>query len=264
MPSVAEIRRGLAACLVPPLMALASAAQAKPLYILVVGDSIAANCNEHVYPAAPGVLQIALDGSEKPAADPLDWADCRRGSTWVPLGRQLIEAGMADKVIFMSIALSGTKASDWQTPEGKAYPKLQKAIGVLQQKGVKFDFAFWQQGDADIGGNAPRYTRSLRVAMHHIAMSVPIRTWLIAHQSSCHGKRDPKIAQAQSFAAMNYLMDHFPGPDTDALGSAERFDGCNLNQAGQEKMARAWLAAMQAARADSAKVQKESLLYYFK
>ncbi len=249
--------------LMPVMLAWASLAQAKPLYIFVVGESIASNCHEHPYPAVKGVYQIGLDGVEKPAADPLDWADCRRGSTWVPLGRQLIEAGMADKVVFMPIGLQQTKASDWQ-PGGKAYPKLKQALALIKQRGLRFDFAFWQQGDADIGGNAPRYTRSLRVAMHEIAQNVSIHTWLIAHQSSCHGRADPKIAQAQSFAAMNYLMNHFPGPDTDALGSADRFDGCNLNQAGQEKMARAWLVAMQAAQADSVKVQKESLLYYFK
>jgi hypothetical protein len=237
--------------------------QAKPLYILVIGQSIASNCNEHPYTAVSGVYQIGLNGLETPAADPFEWADCKRGSTWIPLGRNIIKAGLADRVTFMPIGVSDATAGDW-APGGKAEAKLSRALALVKQKGIVFDYAFWQQGPADIGTVGPRYTKALNSVIYRIAKNASVKTWLIANHAACHGRSDANIAKVQYYIAKYYHLSIFPGPNTDQLGERYRFDGCNLNQAGQEKIAQGWLDAMVATESTRGKIQKEMLLEYFR
>lgn len=230
--------------------------------ILIIGQSVSANCNEHVYDAVNGVFQIGLDGAEIPAKDPFDWADCKAGSMWIPLGREIVKSGMADRVVFMPIGISGAKVSDWRQG-GVAFPKLEKAIAVIKDKNIKFDYAFWHQGSSDIG-RGRLYGSDLSALLAYVARNVKVEKWLIAQHSSCFGKIDIPLARVQKEIGKNYVSRRFPGPDTNLLGAGYRVDGCHLNYAGQEKMAEQWLSSMQTADRLDATVQKESLIYLFK
>ena len=53
---------------------LALSVKKLPLKILVIGQSISSNCNEFKFSAVTGVNQVSLDGVEKSAADPFEWA----------------------------------------------------------------------------------------------------------------------------------------------------------------------------------------------
>ena len=117
--------------------------------ILVMGQSISSNCNEHVYPAVNNVFQVAKDGSIKVALDPFEWADCNKGSMWMPLGKKIIEAGIARKVIFMPIGVAASKVGDWQAG-GSVFGKLNSAIALIQAQGINFDFVFWHPHGAFI------------------------------------------------------------------------------------------------------------------
>jgi hypothetical protein len=245
----------LAFCFAPHLYA-------RQLYILVVGQSVAANCNEHRYAPVKGVFQIGLNGQEVAAADPFEWADCNRGATWIPLGRRLIESGMADRVTFMPIGVNGSTVADWSAG-GKADAKLTKALALIKQKGLVFDYAFWQQGPADANIRAPRYTKILNSVLYRLSTSANIKNWLIATHSTCHGRTAPHIAKAQQFVNSYHLLNRFPGPNTDLLGESLRFDGCNLNQAGQEQMAQSWLESIRAAEQTRTEVHRESMLDLF-
>ena len=64
---------------------LAGTANARDLYILVLGDQSAGSCHEHVYNATPGVFLLGTDGQERPAADSSKWGNCDGGSIWMPL-----------------------------------------------------------------------------------------------------------------------------------------------------------------------------------
>jgi len=236
---------------------------AKDLYLLVVGQSISANCNQHMFLGGGGIFQIDRSGKLKPASDPFDWADCGGGSMWIPLGEKLIASGMADKVVFMPIGVAGVKASDWN-PGGKAFGKLNDALAVIKYNQIKFDYAFWHQGSSDINSNPDLYMGNLSRAVKFIAVNAKIDKWIIAQHSSCFGNSDAGIAKIQRDYATEYIFNRFPGPDTNQLGNEYRFDECHLNKKGQEKMAQLWFDSLINAEKISKIIQRESLLYFFK
>ncbi len=242
---------------------MALGAQAREVYVLALGQSLAANCNEHVYGAVPGVFLLGGDGSERPAADPLEGSDCRQGSMWMPMARQMVATGLADRVVLVPVGVSGAKVNDW-TPGGAAFARLQGSLVAARQRGVVFDFALWHQGEQEATTSREAYRSAMSRVMREVSVSVPVRHWLVARHSRCSGQVSPEVAEAQQELSGNPVLRRFAGPDTDRLGSAYRMDGCHLNHAGQEEMARRWVDSMHQALASSARVDKESLLHYFR
>ncbi|GLS98537.1 hypothetical protein GCM10007918_58290 [Piscinibacter gummiphilus] len=251
-----------AACLVAAGL-LAGTAHAGEIRILVIGGALASNCNAHAFQPAAGVYQLGLDGAEKPAGDPFDWADCQGGAQWVPLGEALLRLGRADRVVFLPVGVQRARAADWLT-DSPARTRLQAALAMARAHHMRFDYALWQQGMADAGTPRSEHATQVDAVIKSINRQVRIGKWLIARQSGCAGQPDPDISSAQLQAARDPLHRRFPGPDVDALGAAYRVDGCRLNRAGQEEMARRWVRAMGEADAEYTRYQKESLLHYFR
>jgi hypothetical protein len=216
------------------------------LRILVLGQSIASNCNEHRYGPVDGVYQIVKDGSSKPASDPFEWADCAEGSVWMPLGKKLIDNGIAQKVTFMPIGVGGTRVQDW-IEGGTAFSKLNNAISVIKQRQLTFDFAFWHQGSSDIGTNKNAYIAGLTSLIGYTDANVQIARWLIARHSKCWGNYDPNIEEAQTVVGNSPALRRFLGPNNNLLGDDYRVDRCHLNQKGQEEMASMWLESIRSA-----------------
>jgi hypothetical protein len=216
------------------------------LRVLVIGQSISSNCNEYIYGAVDNVLQIGKDGVIKAAHDPFEWADCSKGSMWMPLGKRIIEGGMAKKVIFMPIGVGGTKVRDWQEG-GTAFGKLNEAISVIKKNGMKFDFVFWHQGSSDIGTSKSEYTTRLLSVIDYVSRNVPVNRWLIGIHSRCWGDYDPEVEAAQFAVANASEAGRFAGANSNLLGGEYRLDGCHLNQRGQEQMALMWLEAIRSA-----------------
>ncbi|NVI81425.1 sialate O-acetylesterase [Janthinobacterium sp. BJB401] len=216
------------------------------LRILVIGQSISSNCNEHVYPAVDNVFQVGKDGVIKIASDPFEWADCNHGSMWMPLGKKLIGAGIARKVIFMPIGVGGTKVADWQAG-GVAFGKLNIAIGVILAQGIKFDFAFWHQGSSDSGTDKDVYIQRLGEVIGYVNSKIKVNRWMIAAHSRCGMAYDRNIESAQLIFGNAPELKRYPGPNTNLLGDEYRFDACHLNEKGQEKMSSMWLDSVKAA-----------------
>ena len=214
--------------------------------ILVIGQSISSNCNEHVYPAVDNVFQVAKDGSIKVARDPFEWADCNKGTMWMPLGKKIIEAGLARKVIFMPIGVGSTKVSDWQSG-GAAFGKLNTAIGTIQAQGINFDFAFWHQGSSDAGTDKATYVQRLGAVIDYVNSKVKVNRWLIAIHSRCGGVYDRNVEAAQLEVGNAPNLKRYLGPNNNLLGNEYKFDACHLNEKGQEKMSAMWLDSMKAA-----------------
>lgn len=208
--------------------------------ILVIGQSISSNCNEYVYPAVENVMQVSKDGSIKAASDPFEWADCKKGSMWMPLGKKIIESGLARKVIFMPLGMAATKVEDWQAGGG-AFSKLNNAVALIQAQGINFDFAFWHQGSSNSGMDKASYMGHLNSVIEYTNSKVKISRWLIAIHSRCAGVYDRSIESAQLSIANAPSLNRYPGPNNNLLGDEYRFDGCHLNEKGQEKMASMWL-----------------------
>jgi hypothetical protein len=211
------------------------------LRVLVIGQSISSNCNEHVYGPVANVFQIDGDGNIQQAKDPLYWAGCDKGSMWMPLGRKLIENGVASKVTFMSIGEGGTSVAQWQEG-GMVFPKLNRAIAVIKAKGIVFDFAFWHQGSADMGMSKGEYQTRLASVVEYVNKNVSVNRWLIALHSRCAGMYDPNIEEAQREFGNAPNQRRYPGPNTNLLGDEYRMaDACHLNFSGQERMADLWM-----------------------
>jgi hypothetical protein len=214
--------------------------------ILVIGQSISSNCNEHVYPAVNNVFQVAKDGSIKVALDPFEWADCNKGSMWMPLGKKIIEAGIARKVIFMPIGVAASKVGDWQAG-GSAFGKLNSAIALIQAQGINFDFVFWHQGSSDAGMDKAVYVQRLGSVIDYVNSKVKASRWLIAVHSRCWNVYDRNVELAQLEVGNAPNLKRYLGPNNNLLGDEYRVDTCHLNEKGQEKMSSMWLESMKAA-----------------
>lgn len=219
------------------------------LRIFVVGQSISSNCNERKFGPVDNVFQVGRDGEIKPAMDPFEWADCSNGSMWMPLGKLLIEGGVAKKVIFMPIGVGGTKVRDWQDG-GAAFPKLNTAIAQIKQKGLSFDLALWHQGSSDIGTDKDEYSSRLTAVVGYIDSNIKIARWVIALHSRCSGSYDKNIEDAQFAFATAPGFNRYLGPNNNLLGNEYRLsDGCHLNELGQQAMASMWFDSIKNALA---------------
>jgi hypothetical protein len=218
------------------------------LNILVIGQSISSNCNEFIYGPSANVMQIAKDGSVKAAQDPFEWADCAKGSMWMPLGKRIIEARIAKQVTFMPIGVGGSKIADWQSG-GPDFGKLNEAINLAKKNGVSFDFAIWHQGSADFGMSRNEYAARLQSIIAYVNQNVSVKRWLIGIHSRCWGSYDGEIETAQRSVADAPASNRYLGANTNTLGDDRRFDKCHLNQQGQEEAATLWLDAIRNASA---------------
>lgn len=245
------------------LIFISQLSHAKDLAILVIGQSISSNCNAFPFNHEAGIYQYDQHGNIISAHDPFLWADCDRGSMWVPLGKKILDARMADRVIFMPIGVGGTKISDW-LDGGRAHPKLLRAMAAIQNKKIKFDFILWHQGSSDIGTKPAKYKSDFR-KLHAIVREKTSRAtpWIIAMHSRCGGSYDKKIEIAQQELA-NGLPIFYQGPNNNSLGDNYRYDGCHLNKSGQIKMAQLWLDSIKSATTKMAEFENESMLRVFR
>jgi hypothetical protein len=217
------------------------------LRVFVIGQSISSNCNEHKFGPVENVFQVGLNGDVKAAQDPFEWADCTNGSMWMPLGKLIVERGLAKQVIFMPIGVSGTTVRDWQEG-GLAYPKLNNAIAQIKQKRMAFDVALWHQGSSDIGTDKNVYLSRLGSVVDYIDARIPIGRWVIAVHSRCFGNYDKNIEDAQRAFIATPGTKRYLGPNNNLLGNEFRVsDACHLNERGQQEMASMWFDAIQAA-----------------
>ena len=240
-----------------------STANAKEIKILIIGQSISSNCNKHLYTQVNGIFQITKDGSIKPAIDPFEWADCVQGSMWIPLGEKIIQAGLSDKVTFMPIGVAGTSVNDW-LEGGRAHKKLSEALALVKNKSIKFDYVFWHQGSSDANTPSKTYGNKLNSILKKIRIEFRPEKILIAQHSRCGDLKNAEIAKEQLRISRNHLRHFYEGPDTNALGNEFRFDGCHLNQLGQEKMAELWLESIIKADKIQLTYDREILTEYFR
>jgi hypothetical protein len=245
------------------LLVLGGPVQARDLHILVIGERSAANCNEHRFGAVPNVYQMAEDGRIKPANDPLDWADCSGGSIWVPLGQRLVKAGLAERVVFLSVGLSQAGIVDW-LPGGRASSKLAAAIDISKRTSIRFDYVLFQPGSSDAQYGTSHYIDELKSLIRYVAKHATVGAWVFAKGLSCPGIRQAEIEKAQESIGRTPLYNRFEGPDTTVLETKYGFGECGLNRAGQHHMAAIWAKALLDVEKLKRKVEKETLLYYFR
>ncbi|UOO81591.1 hypothetical protein LVJ83_11795 [Uruburuella testudinis] len=226
-------------------------AGAKDLTILVVGQSLSANSGGHRYSEpVKNLYQIDLQGRRVPAKDPLLWASGDGGSLWMPLGRKMLQAGLADSVTFMPIGKGGTSLENWLTPGSYVNGKMYRALDVAAQQKIKFDYVFFLQGSSDVGTPMKDYA-SRFYTLHHIIQgrlkqSGSDPAWIVARHTRCGDLFDPEVVAVQyAIGRRDNRKHYFVGPDINPVGMQYRRDRCHLNRAGQEKVADMWLHSLQ-------------------
>jgi hypothetical protein len=237
-------------------------AEARDINLLVIGDRMAANCHAHSYASVPGVFVLGKDGHERPAADPLEWSDCKSGSIWMPLAARIKNEPGVDKVVLVPVALADLKTWDWLN--GPATPRLNLALEQAKTQGIQFDYALWQQELSDPRVSAGTYMSQVRAAMKSLSLTVNIGKWLIAETGSSAEKSIVPLKKAQLVVSQQPLLNRFAGPSDQGLAASEMRPDGTLTAAGQEKMAKRWFEAIQRADGDSDESQRESLLFYFR
>ena len=241
---------------------LAGTANARDLYILVLGDQSAGNCHEHVYDAIPGIFLLGIDGRERPATDSSRWGNCDGGSIWMPLAAHLKNQPNVSKIVLTPIIFHDMKVGQWM--ESPIADKVKTALAAINQRGIKFDYALWQHGLADVGAVDTDYLNQMRTLIKSTTISTKIDKWLIGQFGACRGRRMESINKAHKKLGMQSMRNRFPGPGDVGLESEERGPDCRLSAAGQEQMAQRWFDAIKHADVLSQHSQKESLVYYFK
>ncbi|WP_088283364.1 sialate O-acetylesterase [Ideonella sp. A 288] len=229
----------LAAVDATPCAALAAT---KPLVLLVLGQSNAANHGEARLPA-PARVPVFSAGRCAMATDPLPGGTGRGGSIWSALPQALAEAGTAAPSVVLSLlAVDSTMIVDWTDPDSPIYRRLVEHVADMSRNGLPPTLVLWQQGESDARLKTPgdRYAAQLgqlRQTLYLAGSSAPL---LLALSTVCRSVADDDLRQA--IAVLADRRNGFRlGADTDTLaGPDQRLDGCHLSSSGQVAAARLW------------------------
>jgi len=221
--------------------------------ILTFGQSNAANSgNEHYAPRGAVHVFSTFDMKFYRAIDPLPGASDKGGSVWGRLGDRLIDAGFARSVLFVPIAFGASYVEDW-APGGQCYPRLMLALHRLKRAGITVDLLCWHQGEANANHTsmtADEYRDCFRAMLRGVREAGVKAPVYVALATLCENDFHPfqnsaeiRLGQKKLVSLWDRVM---PGPDTDQIGMAHRWDGCHLSASGQELAAQAWFLTITA------------------
>ena len=227
---------------------LPASAPGRTMVALVFGQSNAGNGGESRGSPHPGVYEF-YRGRFYAARDPLLGAGGEGGSLWLRFAAKAVASGEFDAVILVPFAVGASEIARW-APGGSLHDGLLSAMARARDGGLTFTHLLWQQGEADAYArtSGPAYQEqflALLAAIRRQGVSAPI---YVARATRC-GKVRPsdEIGNAQS-GLIDPASGILPGPDTDALGFAERYDGCHFSTEGLDRAAELWLNAIQAGK----------------
>lgn len=214
--------------------------------ILALGQSNGSNRSmDGGEPRARGVAGAFnfFNGHCYALADPLLGSDGTGNSVWTLVANQLIENGVAKNVVIAPFTVGGTSVRVWArdawflTRIASIHDSLGKA--VLAETAV-----VWFQGEEDnrSGTSANDYEtefRALYTSLRSKGIGAPL---FISVTTVCQRPANPDLQTAQRH--LMTLENVRPGPDTDSLGYAFRWDGCHFTTEGRAAAARLWAAAL--------------------
>jgi hypothetical protein len=197
------------------------------------------------------------------ARDPLLGATGEGASVWTRLGKRLLDAGYADAVVLVPIAVGGSSIRQWDK-DGIFHLLLQQAIMATQQAGLKISSVLYHQDESDAtfridnkviksGLNAMQYRKHL-ISLIHSLRQMDIQAPIFIPLASRCGPNlpDPEITSAQQ-SVFSPQKGIFMGPNTDQLTGHLRYDGCHFNSSGLDRFSQLWLkqiAVNQQSRSD--------------
>lgn len=215
------------------------------LALLLFGQSNAANSGETRYPARPGGVYNfnILDQHCYEAVDPLLGTSGTGGSIWTRLAARIVDQGFAPRVLLVPIAVSGSTIAQW-APPGELSERAPAAIDQLHRLGIPIAAALWQQGESDGATDSTTYAEHfVRVAEGLRAAGFAGRV-ILSHSTRCGGPPSETV-RAANVTIVRELRGAEMGPDLDQLAGPEfRYDGCHLNERGQQVASVKWLEAL--------------------
>lgn len=226
---------------------VAEVQQGRIAALLIFGQSNGANSGDTPYTPRRRVFNFNLfDGKCYVARDPLLGTTDRRGNFASRLGDMLIERGHCDSVVLAPISVSGSRIEEWTTG-GSRHRRLQLAIKRASDSGVTFTHLLWHQGETNAahGPNGDLYARcfmNIHEAIRAYGVAAPI---YVAQATIGGGPPNEEIRSAQR-SVLDPGLGIFPGPDTDKIGRADRFDGSHMSESGLIRHAELWLEKLAA------------------
>lgn len=212
---------------------------ARPLVLLVLGQSNAANHAE-AGPAAAPPLALWHAGHCYRAQAPLPGATGRGDSLW-PWVNQALGSQLAGRpLLFVVLAVESSSVAEW-TEDSTLHRYWQQQLRALQASQLKVDLVLWQQGEADsrAATSASQYRQgmeTLRSQLDKAGVGAPL---MLARSSYCPPAAHQPIHAVQT--ALGQQGSGFvAGPDTDALQGPLRSGGCHFSRAGLAAAAARW------------------------
>ena len=216
---------------------------ARRLVILVAGQSNAGNWGaKRTQPNHADVLNYEVQTNTLyRARDPMAGTDGFGGSFMPRLGDLLIDAGVADAVVFVPIAVGSTSVADWTFLAFK--DRLAQGAAAAQRAGLAPDLILWQQGESDAIERTPTafYIRRFEKMIEGLrtVSQAPVFVAIASHcgEESKPGEADVRAAQ---IAVVSQERKIYAGPDQDKITERRAEDDCHMTDVGLAKAAEAW------------------------
>jgi hypothetical protein len=225
----------------------------RTMVALVLGQSNAANSVNERYTPAHDVFMYDDHVCYK-ARDPLLGASAPGGSLWSRLGDLLIERGVFDKVLFISIARRGSSIFNWGR-RGSFSPLLRRTLANLKEDGIRVTHVLFHQGEADCFREVGQGVYGLLLeslitqTRQGLGRDVPFFVCQASRSKKNHCddlldpgcyKECPGILAAQA-GVVDPARGILAGPNTDDLVPiAERPDGSHFSAPAADLLARDW------------------------
>lgn len=230
-----------------PVVSCANIAARRPIVILALGQSNAAN---HGARAGDTDVPIALiaDGKCIMAVDPLPGATGAGGSIWYRLPRHFarLERGGHRPIVISVLAVDATAIDEWTNDVSPIRAHLQQQLKSMQVLGLAPQLVLWQQGEADArdGTTQSAYSAGLdKMAgiLDQNGVSAPI---IVALSTVCRSEPNDAIRSAiEAKVASNPRFKL--GPDTDYdIHPGLRSDKCHFSAEGLDRAAQLWAATI--------------------
>ncbi len=220
----------------------------KVMVVLAFGQSNSANFGETKYRPQHESYSY-YRGKLYRAEDPLPGADGDRGSVWTRLADMVIESGMYEKVVLVTIGIGATSAGCWA--EGECGRYLEETLRDLAAHNIRFTHILWHQGEQDnlqCTGHA-EYTAQMNRLLALIrgyGQDAPMYVSLASYQPHNFSRSfvSEEVRQGQA-DFINTNSGVLLGPDTDTLVSnRDRYDGVHFSDEGLDLFAGLWFNAL--------------------
>lgn len=231
-----------------PVLACDGIAAQRPIVILALGQSNAANFGPPAPSDGPPITLIA-DGKCILTVDPLPGSSGEGGSIWYRLAHRLSALGLQRPVVVSALGVDATSMDDWTATQSPLRERLVLQLKSMQSAGLAPELILWQQGEADARAATTEQVYSagldkLALILDQAGSPAPI---FLARSTVC--RSGPSTAVRAAIEAKAQSNGRFRlGPDTDTLVGADlRRDGCHFSGHGLDRAAQLWAAIIAAA-----------------